>query len=134
MQIEAIISSFLDEYPRFRAHKSLVAFSTCTVLFLVSTLLTTRVSFAAIARLICLNFLKLQHFSRQGGMYILQLLDWYAASITVILVCLCEVIIVGWIYGIDNFIRDIEFMIGNPVGLWWRISWKYISPAILTVN
>lgn len=67
-------------------------------------------------------------------MYILQLLDWYAASITVILVCLCEVIIVGWIYGIDNFIRDIEFMIGNPVGLWWRISWKYISPAILTVN
>lgn len=44
VQIEAIISSFLDEYPRFRAHKTLVAFASCFVLFIVSTLLTTRVN------------------------------------------------------------------------------------------
>lgn len=69
----------------------------------------------------------------QGGMYLLQLFDWYAASISVILVCLCEVIIVGWIYGVNNFIRDIEFMIGNTVPKWWLICWKYITPTILSV-
>lgn len=66
-------------------------------------------------------------------MYFLQLFDWYAASITVILVCICEIIIVGWIYGIKSFVRDIEFMIGQPVGLVWRICWKYITPTILIV-
>lgn len=37
-------------------------------------------------------------------MYILQLVDWYAASISVILVCLVEVIIVGWTYGRKPFL------------------------------
>lgn len=67
-------------------------------------------------------------------MYILQLFDWYAASISVILICLCEIIIVGWIYGVENFIRDIEFMIGTRVEKWWLICWKYITPTILTVS
>ena len=35
----------------------------------------------------------------QGGMYVLQLLDWYCASISVILVCICELVAVSWIYG-----------------------------------
>lgn len=67
-------------------------------------------------------------------MYWLQLFDWYAASISVILICLVETIIVGWIYGIHNFVRDIEFMIGNPVGYCWIMCWKYITPTILTVR
>jgi solute carrier family 6 amino acid transporter-like protein 5/7/9/14 len=32
-------------------------------------------------------------------MYVLQLFDWYAASTSVILICIVEVVIVGWIYG-----------------------------------
>lgn len=67
-------------------------------------------------------------------MYLLQLFDWYAASISVILICLCEVVIVGWIYGVKNFIRDIEFMIGETVPQWWLICWKYITPVILSVR
>lgn len=109
VQIEAIISAVLDEYPRCRAYKSLAAFISCFAMMLVSILFVTR-----------------------GGMYLLQLFDWYAASISVILVCLCEVIIVGWIYGVKNFIRDIEFMIGNTVPKWWLICWKYITPTILS--
>lgn len=67
-------------------------------------------------------------------MYLLQLFDWYAASISVILICLCEIIIVGWIYGVKNFVRDIEFMIGHSVGTWWILCWKYITPTILSVR
>lgn len=67
-------------------------------------------------------------------MYWLQLFDWYAASISVILICLTEIIIVGWIYGVQNFVRDIEFMIGHRVGCCWIICWKYITPTILLVT
>lgn len=67
-------------------------------------------------------------------MYILQLLDWYAASMSVILVCLIEIVIVGWVYGIRKFVFDIEFMIGTKIGLWWCLCWKYITPVILSVS
>lgn len=66
-------------------------------------------------------------------MYIVQLLDWYSASISVILICLVEVIAIAWSYGVSNFIRDIEFMTSIRPGLWWYISWKYITPFILSV-
>lgn len=67
-------------------------------------------------------------------MYWLQLFDWYAASISVILICFVEVIIVGYIYGVDDFVRDVEFMIGHKVGRWWYLTWRYITPTILLVR
>lgn len=67
-------------------------------------------------------------------MYLLQLFDWYSASISVILICLVEVVAVGWVYGVHNFIRDVEFMINSRVNYLWVISWKYITPIILSVN
>lgn len=134
VQIEAIISAVLDEYPRLRAYKSWATFFTCLIMFFVSMLFVTRVHnisfiFSKYFNLISLLFLCFL----KGGMYFLQLFDWYAASISVILVCLCEVIIVGWIYGVKNFIRDIEFMIGARVEHWWLICWKYTTPIILSV-
>lgn len=70
----------------------------------------------------------------QGGMYLVQLLDWYSASISVILVCIVEVIAVGWIYGCEQFVRDVEFMIDRKVERFWIVSWKYITPIVLTVG
>nr|CAD7268750.1 unnamed protein product [Timema shepardi] len=37
--------------------------------------------------------------AHRGGMYVLSMIDWYAGSISVILICIVEVVIVGWIYG-----------------------------------
>lgn len=67
-------------------------------------------------------------------MYLLQLFDWYAASISIILICLTEVGMAGWAYGMKNFVRDVEFMIGHKLERWWIICWKYITPFILTVG
>lgn len=67
-------------------------------------------------------------------MYWLQLFDWYAASISVILICLVEVVVIGWIYGLGNFVRDLEFMIADKIHWWWKISWKVTTPIILAVN
>lgn len=35
----------------------------------------------------------------QGGMYIFQLLDWYAAAWTLLVVCFLEVVVFSWVYG-----------------------------------
>lgn len=67
-------------------------------------------------------------------MYYIQFIDWYCASVSIILICLMEIIIVGWIYGIDNFIRDITFMMDIKMGVWWPFCWKYLTTAILVVS
>ncbi|XP_049277952.1 sodium- and chloride-dependent glycine transporter 2 [Anopheles funestus] len=109
VQIEAIVSSVLDVFPILRSMKLLITAGTCFLLFLSS--------------LACVT---------QGGMYLVQLLDWYSASISVILVCIVEVIAVGWVYGCDKFVRDVEFMIDRKVERFWIISWKFITPIVLT--
>lgn len=67
-------------------------------------------------------------------MYWLQLFDWYSASISVILVCIIEVTVISWIYGADNFVKDIEFMIKAKLSRLWKISWRIVTPAILIVS
>ncbi|XP_052869336.1 sodium- and chloride-dependent glycine transporter 2-like [Anopheles cruzii] len=108
VQIEAIISSVLDVFPSLRQTKLSITAGTCFLLFLLSVSCVTR-----------------------GGMYLIQLLDWYSASISVILVCIVEVIAVGWIYGCHHFVRDIQFMIDRKVERFWVLSWKYVTPVVL---
>lgn len=67
-------------------------------------------------------------------MYVLQLLDWYAASISIILICFLELLCICWMYGVENFIRDIEFMLNVKLHCWWRLCWKFITPVILMVS
>ena len=63
----------------------------------------------------------------------MQLLDWYAGPVTVIFICTIEAIIIGWIYGAENFVNDIEFMIRKKVHWIWKLCWRYITPMILLV-
>ncbi|KAL5281088.1 hypothetical protein ACFFRR_004857 [Megaselia abdita] len=108
VQIEAFISSMVDEFPSCRPYKFAVTFSTILAMFFISIIFTT-----------------------EGGMYVYQLLDWYSASISVILVCVFEVIMVAWMYGNKRFSEDIFFMVGSYPGKMWTICWKFITPIIL---
>ncbi|XP_034668147.1 sodium- and chloride-dependent glycine transporter 2 [Drosophila subobscura] len=108
VQLEAITSSMLDEVKWFRNHKWKLTFVCCFVFFLGAIIMTTR-----------------------GGMYILQLFDWYSSAISVIAICLVEIIMVSFIYGIDNFMLDVEFMMGKRPSLLWKILWKWVTPVVL---
>ncbi|XP_044727458.1 sodium- and chloride-dependent glycine transporter 1-like isoform X2 [Chrysoperla carnea] len=110
VQTEAIITSIMDEHPRLRKHKTLITFLS-----------------------ICIFFVSSLVFVSRAGMYYIQLIDWYCASVSIILICLMEIIIVGWIYGIDNFIRDIKFMMDIKMGFWWPFCWKYLTSVILVI-
>ncbi|XP_052076409.1 sodium- and chloride-dependent glycine transporter 2-like [Mytilus californianus] len=69
----------------------------------------------------------------QGGIYILQIVDWYCGLFTPMLVAVIECIVIGWIYGTDQFYKDIEMMIGYKPCRWWSIFWKFITPIVIMV-
>lgn len=67
----------------------------------------------------------------EGGMYIFQLFDYYAASgVCLLWVAFFECIAVAWIYGADKLYDNIEDMIGYRPGPWMKWSWCVITPLL----
>ncbi|RMC09107.1 hypothetical protein DUI87_14113 [Hirundo rustica rustica] len=66
-----------------------------------------------------------------GGIYVLTLLDTFAAGTSILFAVLMEAIGVSWFYGVDRFSEDIQQMMGFKPGLYWRLCWKFVSPAFL---
>lgn len=107
--VETCISAFMDEFPHLlRTKRTLISFLACLFEFLLG--------------LPCIT---------QGGIYVLQIMDWYCASFSLMLISLTECVAIAWIYGTDRFYKDIELMIGfrpNPI---WHYMWKFITPSII---
>ncbi|XP_062916551.1 sodium- and chloride-dependent neutral and basic amino acid transporter B(0+)-like isoform X2 [Mobula hypostoma] len=73
-------------------------------------------------------------FVTEGGVYWLNLIDYFCTGWILIAIALLELIGLSWIYGVNRFIKDIEMMIGERnclFWLWWRVCWCFISPCIL---
>uniref|UniRef100_A0A4W5PPR5 Transporter n=1 Tax=Hucho hucho TaxID=62062 RepID=A0A4W5PPR5_9TELE len=70
---------------------------------------------------------------RCNGMYMLQLVDTYAASYSLVIIAICELIGISYFYGLQRFCEDIEMMIGFQPNRFWRICWAFVTPTILTV-
>uniref|UniRef100_A0AAY5L206 Transporter n=1 Tax=Esox lucius TaxID=8010 RepID=A0AAY5L206_ESOLU len=70
-------------------------------------------------------------FTQQSGNYWLALFDNFAGSIPLLIIAFCEMVSVIYIYGIDRFNADIEFMIGHKPNLFWQVTWRFISPVIM---
>ncbi|KAL2080628.1 hypothetical protein ACEWY4_024421 [Coilia grayii] len=84
--------------------------------------------------LTCLvSFLIALIFVQGSGSYWLALFDGFAGSIPLLVIALCEIIAVAYIYGIDRFNEDIEFMIGHKPNIFWQVTWRFLSPAIILV-
>ncbi|KAM3914765.1 sodium- and chloride-dependent taurine transporter [Leptodactylus fuscus] len=67
----------------------------------------------------------------QGGMYVFQLFDYYAASgVCLLWVAFFECIAVAWVYGADKLYDNIEDMIGYRPGPWMKWSWCGITPVL----
>ncbi|XP_022222627.2 sodium-dependent nutrient amino acid transporter 1 isoform X2 [Drosophila obscura] len=68
-----------------------------------------------------------------GGQYMLTLVDFFGASMIALVLGIAELYTIGWIYGTDRLCKDIEFMLGRKVGLYWRLCWSIVTPLIMTV-
>ncbi|TNN86074.1 Sodium-dependent neutral amino acid transporter B(0)AT1 [Liparis tanakae] len=72
-------------------------------------------------------------FSLRSGNYWLALFDNFAGSIPLLVIGFCEMIAVMYIYGVDRFNKDIEFMIGHKPNMFWQVTWRFVSPLIMVV-
>ncbi|CAD5113415.1 DgyrCDS2585 [Dimorphilus gyrociliatus] len=69
-----------------------------------------------------------------GGMYVFNIFDKFAAGTSILFAVFSEAVAVSWFYGLDQFCTDVEKMLGFRPSLYWRICWKFISPAfVLTI-
>ncbi|XP_053449452.1 sodium-dependent neutral amino acid transporter B(0)AT1 isoform X3 [Nycticebus coucang] len=84
--------------------------------------------------LICLGtYLIAFIFTLNSGQYWLSLLDSYAGSIPLLIIAFCEMFSVVYVYGVDRFNKDIEFMIGHKPNIFWQVTWRVVSPLIMLV-
>ncbi|KAM8840976.1 sodium-dependent neutral amino acid transporter B(0)AT1-like isoform 1-T1 [Spinachia spinachia] len=72
-------------------------------------------------------------FTLRSGNYWLGLFDNFAGSIPLLVIGFCEMFGVMYIYGVDRFNEDIEFMIGHKPNIFWQVTWRFISPVIMVV-
>uniref|UniRef100_A0A3Q1HPU1 Transporter n=1 Tax=Anabas testudineus TaxID=64144 RepID=A0A3Q1HPU1_ANATE len=72
-------------------------------------------------------------FAQHSGIYWVTLFDNFAGSVPLLTTGLFEMMAIVYIYGIDRFCEDLEFMIGHKPSIFWRISWRFISPVIILV-
>ncbi|XP_042898063.1 sodium- and chloride-dependent glycine transporter 1 isoform X2 [Parasteatoda tepidariorum] len=105
---ETMVSAFVDKFPILQKRKALFTAALCFVMFLLG--------------LPCVT---------QGGMYVLQLMDWYSAAFSLMIISLLELICISWIYGVDRFMQDISLMIKRPPPTWFKLCWCYITPGTI---
>uniref|UniRef100_UPI00358F3C41 sodium-dependent noradrenaline transporter-like n=1 Tax=Myxine glutinosa TaxID=7769 RepID=UPI00358F3C41 len=106
--MEAIITGLMDDFPVLRRHRKLFTLVVTGTTFLVSH--------------VCLT---------NGGIFVITLLDNFAAGTSIMFGVFIEAIGVAWFYGVDRFSDDIEKMMGFRPGLYWRVCWKILSPCCL---
>lgn len=67
----------------------------------------------------------------QGGIYYFQLIDHYAASISIMFLIFFEVIAVSWFYGVGRFSNNIKEMFGRVPSIYFRFCWLIASPLLI---
>ena len=69
----------------------------------------------------------------QGGKDLVAMLNVFGSANPILFVVFIETIGVFWFYGVSRFCDDVEMMIGSRPSIFWRVTWKFISPAFLLV-
>ncbi|GFT80494.1 sodium-dependent dopamine transporter [Nephila pilipes] len=105
---EAIITALSDEYPLLKKHREWFVAALFTFYFLIGLPSCT-----------------------EGGAYVVQLLDRYAAGYSILFAVFFEAVAVSWIYGIGRFAADIREMLGFEVGRWWKFCWFFMAPLFI---
>ncbi|XP_015434041.1 PREDICTED: sodium-dependent nutrient amino acid transporter 1-like [Dufourea novaeangliae] len=70
-------------------------------------------------------------YCTRGGQYILNLVDYFGGTFIVVFLASFELIAISWVYGLDNFLDDVEFMTGHRPSFYWRLCWGFATPLAL---
>lgn len=79
-------------------------------------------------------FLLFFSFNFQSGIYYFQLIDHYAASISITYLAFFEIIAITWFYGVRRLSRNVKQMTGKSPSLYFRTCWLIAAPLLLFVS
>lgn len=88
--IETVLTSLYDMVPKAKKYKSLLVFLLCAACFLMS--------------LPCVSY---------SGAYVFQIMDDYGGGMSVLWIAIFEMFFIMWIYGSQNFAKDLDFMLNT---------------------
>ncbi|XP_064314226.1 sodium- and chloride-dependent GABA transporter 2 isoform X6 [Phalacrocorax carbo] len=109
--VESLVTALVDMYPTIFRKKNRRE----TLILLVSVL-------SYLVGLVMLT---------EGGMYVFQLFDYYAASgMCLLFVAIFETLCIAWVYGAERFYDNIEDMIGYRPWSIIKYCWLFITPAV----
>jgi len=113
--VETILTGILDFLPALRPKKTLVVAAVCIVGFILGLPLTC-----------------------PGGPYLLDLLDYYAASWPYLFIGLMELVIVSYIYGYDNYVDDLYEMtrfnwVDKGLRMFMKPFYWVVSPLVIFI-
>lgn len=108
--LQTIITSCADAFPNHvRKHQTWFTAFVCFALFIAGLPMVT-----------------------EGGIYILTLFDDFAGTYALLISSITEMLVISYVYGVDNFCMDIKLMINRDVHKFWRYCWQFISPVLLS--
>ncbi|XP_063876130.1 sodium- and chloride-dependent glycine transporter 1-like isoform X2 [Scylla paramamosain] len=109
--VETVTTAIVDQFESLRKTKAMVVMWTCIFLFLMGLPM-------------CL----------QGGIYMLELLAFYSAGVSLLILCLFQMIGVMGIFGVRNMFKAVEEMkmrVRLPLRIYWGVTWLCITPTAL---
>ncbi|KAM9824348.1 LOW QUALITY PROTEIN: sodium- and chloride-dependent GABA transporter 2-like [Neosynchiropus ocellatus] len=108
--VESLVTAIVDMYPsvfRRKNRRELFLLVVVFVSFLMGLIMLT-----------------------EGGMYVFQLFDYYAASgMCLLFMAIFETVCIAWVYGVERFYDNIEDMIGYRPGPYIKYCWLFLTPA-----
>jgi NSS family neurotransmitter:Na+ symporter len=72
-------------------------------------------------------------FATNGGLLLLDLVDYFINNIALLSSCIVELVIMGWIVKLTNIHEHVNKVSEFTVGNWFEICLRYISPLFLIV-
>ncbi|XP_074213413.1 sodium- and chloride-dependent GABA transporter 2 isoform X2 [Camelus bactrianus] len=113
--VESLVTALVDMYPsvfRKKNRREVLILGVSVLSFLVGLVMLT-----------------------EGGMYVFQLFDYYAASgMCLLFVAIFESLCVAWAYGAGRFYDNIEDMIGYRPWPLIKYCWLFVTPAVCTAT
>ncbi|XP_003737551.2 sodium-dependent dopamine transporter [Galendromus occidentalis] len=107
---EAVITGIGDEFPLLKRYREWFVAGLFSFYYIVGLLSCT-----------------------SGGIYVVNLLDQFAATYSILIAVFFEAVAVSWIYGIRRFSEDIREMLGKEVGVYWKFCWMFVAPIFILV-
>ncbi|CAA98519.2 Transporter [Caenorhabditis elegans] len=109
--MEGFFTAIIDEFPQIRRKKygrEIFVGVICVISYLIGLTTVT-----------------------EGGFYVFQLFDFYAASGWALLWLLFfECIAISWSLGIDRWYEHMKSMIGYYPSAWWKFCWVFATPSV----